>query len=186
MSQPSSGIKERLRSKSDKAGGSAKKVTTDPTLDLIISPIHVVTTPKSGEKKATRSSGTNSQLKFTKKGMEKLENMETMLAQLTQTVNEIKNDNVKITQVENKVSSNDLRIKLLTAVVIKQDHQISTLNGQIEAMYRIQRRPNVFVSGIIENEDEDDEQRIQKVKSFFKEQMEIEDEIPVIQSLPCR
>ena len=71
---------------------------------------------------------------------------------------------------------------MLTAVVIKQSHQIGTLNEKISAMQRNQHRPNVFVSGIIESENENDEQRAEKIKSFFKNQMEIEDEIPISKS----
>ena len=105
MSEHQSGIKERLRSKSDKSTGSTLKSTSSPSSSPLEVCVSTGKTPQSEGKLPSKGNPSNSKLKFTKKGMEKLENLESMLTQLTASVKELKEDNVKITKVETKASS---------------------------------------------------------------------------------
>ena len=125
--------------------------------------------------------------------------MEQMLANLTSTVNAIQADIVslkdsksKIPTLENSIKveeknvkklsekqeSEVVRLKMLTAVVIRQDKQIEHLKKQVEILQKESKKPNIFVDGLLE----EGKSCIQLVKDFFKEQMEIEANVHVSQA----
>ena len=125
--------------------------------------------------------------------MEKLDNMQTMLTQLTTTIGTIQTDikdlktnkarldrfletaDTTQTTLENfnKKNRNEaLRIKMLTATIIRQDQQITALSETVENLTNLRRRPNLFISGLLENADQtSNDKRCEVVQKFFEDKM---------------
>ena len=75
------------------------------------------------------------------------------------------------------------RVKLLTAIVIRQDQKISELSNQVEQLRKEQKKPNMFIDGLVEKDSEiDASAHIAMVKSFFTKEMEIEETINIHQA----
>ena len=126
--------------------------------------------------------------------------LEEMITALTTTVNSIKVDitdlknsksNVSnlealcssnrdtIQDIADHVESDSLKIKLLTAIVIRQDNRIKSLEREMIELKKDSRKANLVISGIDETPQESGEEAIQKVTNFLSDQMEISDDIKV-------
>ena len=73
----------------------------------------------------------------------------------------------------------DYQLKLLTNIVIRQDEKIRELEGKVMAISGKDRKANIIIEGILENKEETRKTLIQKVTSFFKETMGIEEVIEI-------
>ena len=80
---------------------------------------------------------------------------------------------------ENAVVDQDLRIKWLTNIVIRQEQKIEELENKLENIKAREQKPNLTVTGILEDPEESRETLIQKSKDFIKNQMEIEQNIEI-------
>ena len=86
----------------------------------------------------------------------------------------------KINDIENKASSESFKLKLLTAIVIRQDQKIDELTAEVKSLQKAQKRANIFISGLLESEAEQTEyQRIEVVKNFIKEKLEVSKDISI-------
>ena len=74
----------------------------------------------------------------------------------------------------------DFQIKLLTNTVIKQQQQLDDLQGKVTAAFNREIRPNLIIQGITEPKDETYETLVAAVGNFFKNQMEITEEIEIL------
>ena len=74
-------------------------------------------------------------------------------------------------------ADSDFKMKLLTNIVIRQEEKIKDLEGKIENAKLKEARPNIVVSGLIEVEGKTHKHRLNLVKEFFSQQMEIEQKI---------
>ena len=123
-----------------------------------------------------------------------------MIQDLTQTINGIK-ENVQsltdnksnldrfVTSTTEKLNLIDelrknreedaFKIKLLTATVIKQEQKIDELIQELGAMKKQSRKSNIIIDGLLEADTESPTARKEIVSNFFKEQLEIEEEIEV-------
>ena len=132
-----------------------------------------------------------------------MENLLEMITNLTTTVNSIKNDitDLKTSKSTVDILKNDLeqekrslklikeqhdadaiKIKMLSAIVIRQDQKIDHLSSQIEFLIREQKKPNFFIEGILEKKvKKTDQDRKQLVKDFIKEELEIETDVNIKQ-----
>ena len=130
-----------------------------------------------------------------------LTHLEALITNLTSAVNGIKNDITELktskseklsvpekTCAENTtavqeaiqvVENESLKVKILTAIVIRQDHRIKVLENEVQAMHGRQRKANIIISGLDDIEVENVENTKTKVSSFFKDQMCITDDIEV-------
>ena len=126
-----------------------------------------------------------------------LESLQNLLQGLTNTVTSIKQDikdlkgnTTKLTNLESnfeeekiKTSSDSLKIKLLSATVIKQEQMIKDLNRRVDFLTKELKKPNLFIDGILEDKKEEtSEERVAKVSEFFKQKMEIEEEVKIKQA----
>ena len=109
--------------------------------------------------------------------------MKNSKSKLDTTELELRNE-LKTLRESNQIGSIDsMKIKLLSAIVIRQDEHIENMASTIESLKKELRRPNIFIDGILENENEKTpKERIQIINDFLKEQMEIEDEISIKQA----
>ena len=86
--------------------------------------------------------------------------------------------------VENKLQvfdvcdgDNNFRLRLLTDVVIKQDAIIKELEKKIDRINARETKCNLIVKGIMENRDETGAKLVEVMQKFFKEKLQIEQEI---------
>ena len=86
------------------------------------------------------------------------------------------NTDDKVNTCTNQVESHDFKLKLLTNVVIRQEERIEILERRLTSMHLKDLKPNLIIRGLIEESDEECEDRIQAVKDFFKNEMQIEEE----------
>ena len=174
------GLKERLRSHSSEKLSSTRLTTTLST------PVAI---PEN--KGMSHSEGTT------------LESLGRLITTLTATVDGLKNEiaDLKTSKSEkfsaletvcsetqqslqvvlDQTASDSLKIKLLSAIVIQQDNHIKSLEDEILAQHKESRKANLVISGIDEPEGETSEQCSSSVTSFFKDTMEIEDDIKIKQ-----
>ena len=82
-----------------------------------------------------------------------------------------------IIDLDNKCDYQDFQVKLLMNIVIRQDERIKTLEGKQTAAFEREIRPNLRISGIVEKKEETRQQLFEEVTSFFKNTMQIEEEI---------
>ena len=85
----------------------------------------------------------------------------------------------KIQVLELCNSDKDYQLKLLTNMVIKQDEKIRELESRLDAVVSREMKPNVYIEGLVESLDENREKLLDVVKAFFKEKMQIEQDIPL-------
>ena len=199
MEKSLSPIKGRLRSHSDKHGrskcpsenGSEKKQKESPTLKE---------TPKT-PKKASAKKVPSSKVVNNKTTME---NIESMLRNLTATVatmqkdvNEIKTSKFKfdnfnadverdrsdLISMQTKRDSDSLKIKLLSAIVIRQDQKLEAMSKEIEWLKKGAKKPNFSIDGIMESETEKtNKDRIAAVKKFLKEELGMKEVVLIKQA----
>ena len=85
-----------------------------------------------------------------------------------------------VEKTETVLEHQEFRINWLTNIVIKQDQKIKELEGKIEGARYRELKPNLIIRGIIEEESETREQLFAKCASFFKNQVQIEEEIELM------
>ena len=180
MTEEQEPLKNRLRAYSDKA---KRKMAND------------------NENSSPRPDQDQRKIEETMEGLTGCDKLERLITNLTTAVGEIKKDIIdlkgnkdsissldtnfkteqeKLTKLTERLDKEEFQSKLLTAVVIKQDNVISELKKEIETLKKGQRKPNMFISGIIEVEDESKESRKAMVANFFKGIMEINKDIPIV------
>ena len=126
-----------------------------------------------------------------------MEHLEQMITELTSTVNVIQVDvqalqgkktsipslETNIANCQDQQKSDSIKIKLLSVIVIRQETQIEKLISQVELLQKENKKSNFFIEGILETEKEEThEGRIEVIKDFLKNQMEIEETITVKQA----
>ena len=75
------------------------------------------------------------------------------------------------------IQEQTFRNNLLTNMVINQDEKMKELERKATASYQREIRPNLMIYGLLEEKDKTPESLVQEAKNFFKEQLEIEEEI---------
>ena len=83
----------------------------------------------------------------------------------------------RLKEIEDIVSSDNLQIKLLTDVVIKQESEIEELKQKLRSYQKKDIKNNMIFGGIIEEKDED---CIGLVQKFIKEQLKISQTIQIL------
>ena len=83
-------------------------------------------------------------------------------------------------QQDLKLDSQEFTIKLLTGIVINQDEKIKMLEKRVTVAYQHELKPNMLIYGLIEKNEESSKDLFTIVKSFFKDKMEIEQVIEVM------
>ena len=74
------------------------------------------------------------------------------------------------------------KVKLLSAIVIRQNQKIEELCSQVERFQKDAKRWNLFIDGLIPKQvQEVQKDRVQLVNDFFKNKMGIESKIPIKQ-----
>lgn len=81
-----------------------------------------------------------------------------------------------ISSLEDELNEYKFQLKLVRNVVIRQDQQIASLNRKICEIQHREMHPNLIISGILESPKEN---TIQKYNQFIKEELEIQELIPV-------
>ena len=76
-------------------------------------------------------------------------------------------------------SDKDYQLKLLANIVIRQDEKIRELEGKVNAMMGKELRPNLVIDGIVEEKEDPQQKLWDKVTAFFKEQMQIQEEVKI-------
>ena len=72
---------------------------------------------------------------------------------------------------------------MLSGIVIRQENKINNLTKEVDWLKRELRKLNLSISGILGSSEETKSDRKEKVQSFFKDTMEIEEEIAVTQAV---
>ena len=85
-----------------------------------------------------------------------------------------------INESDDVLSVYDFRIKWLFNIIIKQEQKIEDLEQKVSAIRGREIRPNLMISGIIENNDETRSELETKVSEFFKTIMQIEADIKIL------
>ena len=133
-----------------------------------------------------------------------LESLQKMLVELTTSVNSIKedvkglkrsksnvqtlemqmrNDLSNISQYREQQAADSFKIKLLSVIVICHDQKIDHLTRLVSSMQRESKKGILIIEGILEGDEiETNEKQKKLVKDFFKEQMEITEEIEIKQA----
>ena len=199
-------IKARLRAYSDKTKGShfSSDVTSPPLAGPLSTPKKKRV--KKEQEKTPDMTGTEND-KSSKQPRSKKMDVETlgeMLTSLTSEVKELKNSIEGGTDSKSKISefevtlneekkkiadflaqgnSDSFKLKLLMAIVIRQEQKIDELSAEVKILRREGKQKNIFISGLLEGEAEETSyQRITLVEHFIKEQMEIEKTIGTLTS----
>ena len=170
-------IKDRLRNKSktDMAGkGSVQKSHQGETL-------------QKEEENGTENEKTNKEI------WELLIQLQNQLGTVQVDADTIKGMDQKIKDLEMLQSSSgrrmntfeellkeqDLKTRILTNIIIKQEEQVNSLKKQLVEARRRDIRNNLIISGIIEERDETPDECAEKVSQFFKNKMQINSDIRI-------
>ena len=152
---------------------------------------------RSGSGAKGKGSATSSQLHIPQASikesaltMSEYNTLHTMLTNLTSSVNAIQNDvttlksnKVDLSSLSTTVEEDTTKIKILSAIVIKQDARINRLENTVKQMQKAARKNNLIISGLIESpEAATSTQRIEQVKTFFKDQLCITQDIPIVKA----
>ena len=137
---------------------------------------------RSGDK--SKKQRKDSAKKSTKQeSMADLQSLSSMISGLTTTVNGIKDDITEMkrskSETLNQFKNETVKIRMLSAIVIRQDARIEQLKNQVKSLLRSTRRPNLMIQGIIETAEQSKEDRIKLVKDFFTSELEIEETISI-------
>ena len=203
MAQEISPIKARLRAYS------ASKTPNSGSKEKELSPISVISEIETSKdssryKNQKENSDTSSVEKPEEEMAGKNGTLEEMMANLTATVNSIKTDiadlkgnKTKLTTIENtqiieanerkklveRQDSDSLKLKMLMAIVIRQDKQIQHMKNEMEVLKKESKKSTVLIEGLIESDKEKTSSgRIEVVSDFFKEKMEIKDTVRIKQA----
>ena len=92
----------------------------------------------------------------------------------------VKEEKEKLNTTVNTVNADSLKLQMLTAIVIKQDARIEELTKEVKQLRKQQKKANSFISGLIKTDTEETKyHKVEIVKNFFKDQMNITEEIPI-------
>ena len=83
----------------------------------------------------------------------------------------------RIKDLEDMVGSDNLQIKLLTNVVIKQEHEIEILKSIVKSYQRKEIKHNMIFGGLIEHENEN---CVKIVKDFMANEMKIAEHVTIL------
>ena len=83
----------------------------------------------------------------------------------------------KLSELEDTTKEQDIKIRILTNVVIKQEESIEELQSQVKELKRGKIRRNVRISGLIEDSSETNEETKTKVNEFIQEELEISEAV---------
>ena len=170
-------IKDRLqnKSKTDMAGkGSVQKS-------------HQGETPQKEEENGTENEKTNKEI------WDLLIQLQNQLGTVQVDADTIKGMDQKIKDLEMLQSSSgrrmntfeellkeqDLKTRILTNIIIKQEEQVNSLKKQLVEARRRDIRNNLIISGITEERDETPDECAEKVSQFFKNEMQINSDIRI-------
>ena len=84
-----------------------------------------------------------------------------------------------VSELNDEQDRQDMKIKLLTNIVIHQEEKIEQLEKKITAAYEREIRANLITNGLDEDKEESYEKLSESLKSFFKDNLELEQEIMV-------
>ena len=137
----------------------------------------------------------------TKGEMTEYQTLKTLIENLTTTVTELKSEIAEIKTsksttdnqqeqissnklaIDNSVKQNEadaLQVKLLSAIVIRQDSQIKSLTREVEDLKRQNKVSNIIINNLFEvNEEKTNKDRIKLAQAFFKDKMEIQSDIRI-------
>ena len=116
-----------------------------------------------------------------------------VLQQLVQTVDGIKTQletdkgmpntfdsfSSRLNSTKELLSQTVTKLNLVGNMLMRQEEKIESIQSDIKDSRRQKMRPNLIVKGVIESMDESRQQCADNAKSFFKEQMEITQDIPI-------
>ena len=99
---------------------------------------------------------------------------------LTGLQEQVTNNKSSLETVAKQTDNDAFQVKLLTAIVIRQEAQIQSLSKEVETFKKQSRAANIVIKNLLENENESElTDRIKIVHNFFKEKMEIQTSIPI-------
>ena len=81
---------------------------------------------------------------------------------------------------DSKNDNQDFQIKLLMNMIINLEDKVHVLESRVSASYKRELKPNIIIHGITEKKEETQENIIDAVAKFFKEQMEITQDIEIV------
>ena len=167
-------IKGRLRShsKTDMAGAGSSTKSSTPKNDQYKEDGKEKTSKEIWEMLTGLQSSMNTILQDVSaaKGIEtRLKNVETL-----QTSN-----GGRVDKVEQSIAEQDLRIRIMTNIIIKQEEELTYVRNQLDEARRRDIRNNIIIAGVVEEVDETKDVCQEKVKSFFKDSMEITETIDI-------
>ena len=84
-----------------------------------------------------------------------------------------------ISEALQQMESDSLKVKILTAVVIRQDNRIRALEKEMHNIQNAKRKSNVIITGLDEVDVKTQPEAKGKIQEFFKEKMGITDAIEV-------
>ena len=85
-----------------------------------------------------------------------------------------------VTDTQSKQDEHDFKIRMLTNIIIRQEEKIDMLERRVTSAYKREIKNNMIIHGIVLDEnDPSREQLVTQAKSFFMEQMEIENTIEI-------
>ena len=84
--------------------------------------------------------------------------------------------------LETSCQEQDLKVRILTNIIINQEERINNLKAQLVEARKRDIRNNLIISGIVEDIAESPSQCLDKVKDFFKTQLEISTELKIEQA----
>ena len=96
-------------------------------------------------------------------------------------VRESKQELKDLKEARKQIETDTIKIKLLTATVIRQDQKLDQMSKEIDALKKQNKKYNIRIDGIIEDPEKEKSLAERKgiVQVFFKEQMEIDQDIPI-------
>lgn len=98
------------------------------------------------------------------------------LADIHKIEDKSKKNSDDIATLKQELNEYKFQLKLVSNVVIRQDQQIATLNKKVAEAQQREMYPNLVISGIDESANENP---IQKYNDFVRDQLEIQELIPV-------
>ena len=85
----------------------------------------------------------------------------------------------RVNSMEHALTNVITRTNLVGNLLIRAEERSEEIAEEVKVTRRKKARPNLIVRGIIESKDEKKDVTVQKTQSFFKEQLEITEEIPI-------
>ena len=195
MSQEFSPIKEHLRAyNASKTNDESVKASSKETETI-----------KEGDKDIKMGKETpKEQTQKEENDKNKMDNLEKMLTTLTTSVAnieanvtnlmnsksnvttleaELKQERESLKNYKNTQDSDSFKIKLLTAIVIKQGQKIDELQDKVECIQKDAKKESLFIDGIIPRSlQETNSERISLVQEFIKDKLDVKEDVQIKQA----